>query len=198
MPDATMDDDRREYYRIKDRLAIEIRDISDDEFLELENTIRYNPTQVIDKAYDMHFLKESISNDEKEKNHILSYLVMIDKKLDMLTDFLNKPKKDELFHTSYMEVEVSGNGIKFFTDLEIHGGDYTEIRIVIPRFPFPKITALAQALRSEDCLVNGTKYREVIVRFVVINEEDRDLLINYIFVKDRERLRLKKELFCER
>lgn len=196
MSDALMDDDRREYFRIKDRLAIEIRAISDDEFLQLENTIRYNPTQVIDKAYDMHFLKESISSDEKEKNHILSYLVMIDKKLDMLIDFLYKPRKDEIFHTSYMEVEVSGNGIKFFTDLEIHGGDYTEIRIVIPRFPYPKITALAQVLRGEDCLVHGAKFREVIVRFIVINEEDRDLLINYIFVKDRERLRLKKDIFC--
>ena len=72
-------DDRREYFRIKDRLAIEVRAISDEEFLQLENTIRYNPTQVIDKAYDMHFLKESISNDEKEKSQILSYLVMIDK-----------------------------------------------------------------------------------------------------------------------
>ena len=80
MSDTNMDDDRREYFRIKDRLAIEIRAISDDDFLQLENTIRYNPTQVIDKAYDMHFLKESISSDEKEKNHILSYLVMIDKK----------------------------------------------------------------------------------------------------------------------
>ena len=96
-------DDRREYFRIKDRLAIEVRAISDEEFLQLENTIRYNPTQVIDKAYDMHFLKESISNDEKEKSQILSYLVMIDKKLDMLLDFLYKPKKDELFHTSYTE-----------------------------------------------------------------------------------------------
>jgi len=191
-----MMDDRREYFRIKDRLAIEVRAISDEEFLQLENTIRYNPTQIIDKTYDMHFLKESISNDEKEKNQILSYLVMIDKKLDILVDFLYKPKKDELFHSSYMEVEVSGNGVKFLTDLEIHEGDYAEIRVVIPRFPNPKITALAQVLRGEECVVNGRKYSEVIARFVVINEEDRDLLINYIFVKDRERLRLKKEIFC--
>jgi hypothetical protein len=188
-------DDRREYFRIKDRLAIEARVITDDEFEELENSIRYNPTQVIDKSYDMHFLRESISNDEKEKNQVLSYLVMIDKKLDMLIDFLYKPKKEELFHTSYLEVEVSGNGVKFFTDLEIHVGDYAEIRIVIPRFPYPKITALAQVLRDEECFVNDLKYCEVTARFIVINEEDRDLLINYIFVKDRERLRLKKELF---
>jgi hypothetical protein len=188
-------DDRREYFRIKDRLAIEVRAISDDEFLQLENTIRYNPTQVIDKAYDMHFLKDCISNDEKEKGQILSYLVMIDKKLDMLVDFLYKPKKDELFHTSYTEVEVSGNGVKFITDLVINGGDYIEIKVVIPRFPYPKITALAQVLRGEECFVKETKYCEVIARFIVINEEDRDLLINYIFVKDRERLRLKKELF---
>ena len=188
-------DDKREYFRIKDRLAIEVRVITDDEFQQLEDAIRYNPTQVIDKSYDMHFLKESFSNEEKEKTQILSYLVMIDKKLDMLIDFLYKPKKDELFHTSYMEVEVSGNGIKFFTDLDIHGGDYTEIRIVIPRFPYPKITALAQVLGGEECFVNGIKHCEVITRFIVIHEEDRDLLINYIFVKDRERLRLKKELF---
>lgn len=193
MPENDMDD-RREYFRIKDRLAIEVRVITDDEFEELENSIRYNPTQVIDKSYDMHFLRESISNDEKEKSQVLSYLVMIDKKLDMLIDFLYKPKKEELFHTSYMEVEVSGNGVRFFTDLEIHGGDYTEIRIVIPRFPYPKITALSQVLRGEECFVNEIKYWEVITRFIVINEEDRDLLINYIFVKDRERLRLKKEL----
>jgi len=195
MFDDTMDD-RREYFRIKDRLAIEVRVISDEEFLQLENTVRYNPTQTIDKAYDMHFMKECISSDEKEKNQILSYLVMIDKKLDMLVDFLYKPQKNELFHSSYMEVEVSGSGIKFFTDLEIQEGDYAEIRIVIPRFPHPKITALAQVIRGKECLVNGNKYREIIARFVVINEEDRDLLINYIFVKDRERLRLKKELLC--
>lgn len=195
MPEGELDD-RREYFRIKDRLAIDVRVLSDEEFLQLENTIRYNPTQIIDKSYDMHFLKESISYDEKEKSQILSYLVMIDKKLDMLIDFLYKPKKDELFHSSFAEVEISGNGIKFYTDLEIHGGDYTEIRIVIPRFPYPKITALAQVLRGEQCTVNETRYFDVIARFVVINEEDRDLLINYIFVKDRERLRLKKELFC--
>jgi hypothetical protein len=189
-------DDRREYFRIKDRLAIEVRLISDEEFLQLENTIRYNPTQIIDKSYDMHFLKECISNNEKENGQILSYLMMIDKKLDMLIDFLYKPKKDELFHSSFAEVEISGNGIKFYSDLEINGGDYIEIRIVIPRFPYPKITALAQVLKGEECFVNEIKYRDATARFVVINEEDRDLLINYIFVKDREHLRLKKDLLC--
>jgi hypothetical protein len=189
-------DDRREFFRIKDRLAIEVRAISDEEFLQLENTIRYNPTQVIDKAYDMHFLKETLSNDDKDKSQILAYLVMIDKKLDTLIDMLCKPCKDELYHASCGEVEISGNGIKFSTDLQIHGGDYLEIKVVIPRFPFPKITTLAQVLRSDESFANGIKNCEVIVRFVVINEEDRDLLINYIFVKDRERLRLKKELFC--
>lgn len=189
-------EDRREYFRIKDRLAVEVRAVSDDEFLRLENTIRYNPTQVIDKAFDMHFLKECISSDEKEKNQVLTYLMMIDKKLDMLIDFLYKPTQDERYHTSSMEVEISGNSLRFYTDIEFHGGDYAETRIVIPRFPYPKITALAQVLRGEECVVNGQKYYDVVARFIVINEEDRDLLIHYIFVKDRERLRLHKELLC--
>ncbi len=69
-------------------MAIEVRAISDEEFLQLENTIRYNPTQIIDKP--MIYFSKAVSNDEKEKNQILSYLVMIDKKLDMLVDFLYK------------------------------------------------------------------------------------------------------------
>ena len=187
-------DDRRDYFRIKDRLAVEVRIITDDEFLQLENPIRYNPTQVIDKAYDMHFVKESMSNDEKEKSQIFAYLQMIDKKLDMLVDILCKPQKDELYHHSYAEVEISGNGIKFISDLALQGGDYIELRIVIPRFPYPKITALGQVLKSEGYTTNDTAYYMVVARFIVINEEDRDLLISYVFMKERERLRLEKEL----
>ncbi len=187
-------DDRRDYFRIRDRLAVDVRIITDDEFLQLENIIRYNPTQVIDKAYDMHSVKEGMSNDEKEKSQVFAYLRMIDKKVDMLVDILCKPQKNELYHSSYAEVEISGNGIKFISDLPIQGGDYIELRIVIPRFPYPKITALGQVLRSESYTMSDTKYGTVVARFIVINEEDRDLLISYVFMKDRERLRLKKEL----
>lgn len=190
-------DDRREYFRIKDRLAIEVRILSDDEFLELENTIRYSPTQIVDKIYDdMRFLKESLSNDDREASQILTYLRTIDKKLDIVINRLGKSDKETPYRSSYIEVEISGNGINFTSDLCIEGGDYLELRIVIPRFPYPRITILGQVLRSEDCEGNEAPRCRVVVKFIVINEEDRDLLINYIFMKDREHLRLKKELLC--
>lgn len=190
-------DDRREYFRIRDRLVIEVRIIRDDEFLELENTIRYSPTQIVDKIYDdMRFLKERLSNDDREASQILTYLRTIDKKLDIVMNLLGKSDKETPYRSSYIEVEISGNGINFTSDLCIEGGDYLELRIVIPRFPYPRITILGQVLRSENFQGNEAPGCRVVVKFIVINEEDRDLLINYIFMKDREHLRLKKELLC--
>ena len=194
MADAWVED-RREYFRIKDRLAIEVRVLSDDEFIQLENTIKYSPTQIVDKIYDdMHFLKESLCNDQKEASLILAYLRTIDKKLDILINCLGKSDREEPYRSSYTEVEISGNGISFSSGLPIRGGDYLELGIIIPRFPYPKITVLGQVLKSEDCRDNEMGHSQVVAKFIVINEEDRDLLINYIFMKDREHLRLKKEL----
>lgn len=190
-------DDKREYFRIKDRLALDVRILSDDEFLQLENTIKYSPTQIVDKIFDdMRFLKESLSNDVGETSLILTYLRTIDKKLDILINCLGKNNKEEPHRSSYVEVEISGNGISFRSDLSIQGGDYVELGVVLPRFPYPKITVLGQVLKSENLQDQGTGLRQVVAKFIVINEEDRDLLINYIFMKEREHLRLKKELMC--
>ena len=73
-------------------------------------------------------------------------------------------------------------------------GDYTELKIIMPIFPYPKITTLCQVVRAER--LHGGRYRatfRIAMKFLVINEKDRDLLINYIFVKEREYLRQKKE-----
>ncbi len=66
------------------------------------------------------------------------------------------------------------------------------LKIVIPVFPYPKITALCEVVRAQG-LISDTGRFAIALKFLVINEKDRDILINYIFVKEREYLRQKKE-----
>jgi c-di-GMP-binding flagellar brake protein YcgR len=185
--------ENREYFRIEVRLPIEFRRISHDEYLNLENTVKHSSTHIIDKVNEMRFLKEIISKDEKETGQIHSYIKLIDKKLDMILDLLNKSRDDGLYQNRYINVNISGAGINFTTDVNLHEGEHVELKVILPFPPYPKITSLCNVVRSIVCNVNGIANWETALTFTTINEEDRDLLINFIFSKEREFLRYKKE-----
>jgi c-di-GMP-binding flagellar brake protein YcgR len=186
-------DESRGYFRVEVRLPVEFRKISRDEYLNLENTVRYGSTQIIDKVNEMHFLKEIISSDERDKGQIYAYVKMIDKKLDMILDLLCKSRDDGLYLSRYINVNISGAGIRFTTDVNLHEGEQVELKVILPIPPYPKITSLCDVVRSSACKVNGVANWETALTFTTINEDDRDLLINFIFAKERELLRYRKE-----
>jgi hypothetical protein len=183
--------ERREYFRIHDRLPVEFRKISADEFSKLQDFIKYNATQVTDKINEVYFLKERMIQTENDQTSI--FMSIINKKLDMIIDLLYQSKKSDTHHNRLVDVIISGSGIQFESDVLIHENDYMELKVVLPVFPYPTITALCQAIRSDASEKNGLCSYDVAMRFLVINEKDRDLLINYVFLKERERLRLLKE-----
>jgi hypothetical protein len=185
--------EEREYYRIKDQLPIEIRIISHEEFLERQSVVKYNPVQVMNQPYEIRFLRKLVLNEQQERDQTYAYLQIIDKKLDVLLDLLAKPEKYDAFQDVSGEVEVSGSGLRFNSESVFSEGQYVELHVMLPRFPYPKISVLGQVLRDEPSPQNLVGFHSVVVKFLVINEEDRDLLISYVFMKDRERLRLQKE-----
>jgi len=186
--------EEREYFRIEDLLPIEYRIIDEEEYLKLENTVKYSSTQIVDKMHEMHFLKEKITSDEAEKGHVQAYLQLINKKLDIVLDILSKSADNKLYVSRHAKVSISGAGIQFFSETPMHKGDLVELKVILPILPYPKITALCHAMRSNESGPGDLKGWNVALKFATINEGDRDLLINYIFMKERELLRSKKEL----
>ncbi|MCX5806290.1 MAG: PilZ domain-containing protein [Proteobacteria bacterium] len=185
--------ENREYFRVEVRLPIEFRKISHDEYLNIESTIKYGSVKIIDNAKEMHFLKEIVSKDEQDKEQILAYIKIIDKKIDMILDLLYKSKNDSLYLSRYINVNISGAGIRFTTDVNLHDAEHVELKITLPIPPYPKIVLLCDVVRSDVCDIDGIDNWETALAFKTINEDDRDLLINFIFTKEREVLRYKKE-----
>jgi hypothetical protein len=183
--------ERREYFRIHDRLPVEFRKISADEFSKLQDFIRYNATQVTDKLNEAYFLKERMIQTESDQTSI--FMGIINKKLDMIIDLLYRSRKSDTHHNRLVDVVISGSGIQFESDVLISENDYVELKVVLPVFPYPTITALCRAVRNTASERGGLHAYDTAMRFLVINEKDRDLLINYVFLKERERLRLLKE-----
>ena len=91
------------------------------------------------------------------------------------------------------EIILSGAGIQFESDIPFQTGDYTELKIVVPLFPYPKITILCQVVRTESMQGGVMGIFRIAMKFLVVNEKDRDFLVKYIFEKEREYLRQKKE-----
>jgi len=185
------EDERREFFRIHDRLPIEFRRINPEDFDRLKDVIRYNSTQAIDKINEIYFLEGSESRDESEQ--MRNCIQIINKKLDMIIDHLHRSQCGEAYQSMQVNISISGAGVQFECDTDLGEGDYMELKIVIPIFPYPKISSLCEVVRTrklEDIASN--RYR-IALKFLAINEKDRDLLINYVFVKEREYLRQKKE-----
>lgn len=108
--------EKREYFRIDDRLSIEFRQVSPEEFLRLESIIRYNPAHKMDNPFDMHFPCEPTGRTGIEENEVAAYLRVLERKLDLIIDLLLPQRNGISYKTLFTPVNISGAGIRFTSD----------------------------------------------------------------------------------
>jgi hypothetical protein len=185
---------RREFFRIKDRLTVEFRAIDHEEYKRLESIIKYSSTQVVDDTDEVVLPDRKNLTAEEDRDPVCTILRMLDRKLDVILDLLSGPNGDEAYTRRCVDLEISGSGLKFLSDVPLKEGAYVEFKVILPVSPHPKVTALCQVVRAENHRVGQNPLWGIAMKFLTINEEDRDLLINYIFRKEREQIRQKKEL----
>jgi hypothetical protein len=190
--------EKREFFRVRDRLEIEFREIRKEEFLKLEHEIKYRPSHQYHPDSRMN-LTEDLWNREDNKDLLIPYLRLIDRKLSTIMDLLAPTscdlQNDKVFPSTawYGEVDISGAGLSFVQETPIDEGALLFVRLMLPIFPYPAIRTLCEAVRKREVSTEGAKGWKTALKFQVINDLDRDLLISYIFDKEREQIRLHKD-----
>jgi hypothetical protein len=187
----TQGHERRSFFRIHDCLAVEFRQITPEDFTKLKDVIQYNSIQTIDKIEETRLLADKGLKGGNEE--LCAYMRIMNKKLDTILSLLSQSQYGETYHNVQTEIILSGSGVQFESHIGLRAGDYTELKIVVPVFPYPKIAILCQVVRVESLQRDAVDAFRIAMEFLVINEKDRDLLIKYIFEKEREYLRQKKE-----
>ncbi|HOJ44167.1 MAG TPA: PilZ domain-containing protein [Syntrophorhabdaceae bacterium] len=186
--------ERREFFRIDDRLTLKFRIIDEEEFRYLEDIIRFSPASSFLDTHELSFLKKIELNEEKNKDPVYTYLKIIDRKLDLILDMLaERSQEDSPYNTIQTEVNLSASGVRFSSEIPVKKDDLMELIIILPVYPHMRISALCRVVRTKINAKNGYKIYEVSLQFVVINEGNRDVLIRYILAKEREMLRIKKD-----
>lgn len=183
--------ERREYFRIKDTIPLLVRKISEEEYVYLKRRIRYVPSLRPEDIQGINVLSEKVERKLQQGDELFLFLSMIDKKLNLIMEHLLTGQKEANSNGLIQEeVEISGSGIKFYPRQRFELNDLLEVEMLLPMFGLPRIHLLCQVVRTgEEETIEGEKRAYVAARFVEINENDRDLLVKYIFRRERERLR---------
>lgn len=179
--------ERREFFRISDRLLLEFKEIGLQESLVLEKTLKEPDLSPDLPAPGADALPE---RSAFRKNELYAYLENIDRKLDAIIELLSP--KDNSFQSAYVDVTISGSGLKYCSPMKLDEGACLELRIGLPSFPGRPIRALGRVVRVTPTRTEDKEGWETAVSFAAISEKDRDALVGHIFSRERERLRMKQ------
>jgi len=97
--------------------------------------------------------------------------------LEIIRGFMTKILDEEVSET----IDISGGGFSFYSEREISPGTRFNLRLETQDPPYLSIPAVGEVRRCE----RANSHYCVCVKFVDINELDREELIKYIFEKQR-------------
>ncbi len=121
---------------------------------------------------------------EHDDRLLAAWLRMINAKLDAIISFLEKDR-EEFCHMPHLSVELSGGGISMPFAAPAAPGDRMEIKMMLPFTTPVALYIYGKAVKLE--------LGRLWVNFSPMDEEIRDKLIHYVFLRQREIFREHRE-----
>lgn len=187
---STLDEeDRREYYRIEDTIALEIRPLSIPEAADQE--VLQDPSPLFNLLSELHLsefesqhLLRQISERERS---IAAYLKVMNKRIDLLSQVIALTVLGEIGEPQ--PVIISEGGIDFQSPTPIAIGAHLSIKMVL----MPQALGLLLRARVTHCDSKGDGY-DVGTEFERPTDAQRQLLARHILQKQAQERRLAREL----
>lgn len=175
-PDA---DDRREYYRIEDHLALEFRPLPEAPALAEEALREDSP--LFNLLGDLHLLEfeaQHLLRQIGERDRALaSYLKLVDKRIDLIAGALARNLLHEVGPAQ--PVTLSEGGITFDAPEPLEVGQLLALKLVL----LPRALGLQLRARVTRCQSRGLGDYEVVTCFEALGEPQRQLLARHILQK---------------
>ena len=191
--------DRRNYFRLRNNVLIEFRAASQQEvdaFLSNEQNIK---AEEIDITYQLDQISRQlgglIQNVRQESSAIAQYLDLLNKKVDYMASILSFEKFCNAAMDGVLEqtetLDISEGGMSFVSSkpMQINGYVYCKLAIMGYRLG---METFGKVIRS-DALKEPNGYHRIGVEFPFLKELDKKNLTRYIFDKQREVLRQRNE-----
>ncbi len=188
-----MSDERREYFRIADEIALDYRLIKEGEADEL---IERMQSRLVDRftaassfAATSRQMAHAIHKVQSDSPELARCLQALDQKLNMIAQLFVSEEMG-LEEQPTRQVNLSAGGVAFRAQHELPVGSLLELRMVL----FPSMVGVLTISRVIHCERAGDDSSQfpwqVAVEYEHLRETDRELLVRHIMSKETERLRI--------
>jgi len=177
--ERSLSEEKREFVRIEDVVPLEVRAVDP----ARRGTVRAR--EIIAPA---PVERQLIDGCESEESRVLRYLAAVNAKLDLLIHHL-VAREENLDGLEQRRVNLSASGIQFPMDEAPEPGALLELKLMLPGAAPVAVCLYAEVTRVEG---DSAPY-SVAGRFVAMNEEIQEHIMRYIFNRQREEIRRRRE-----
>ena len=186
---STLDEEeRREYYRIADMIALQIKSLSAPEAASKEVLLDDSPLfNLLSELHLSEFEAQHLLRQINERDRSLAaFLKVQNKRLDLLSQIMARGLLDEV--GAPQPVIISEGGIDFQHPTPLSPGAHLAVKLVL----MPQALGLLLRARVTHCDPKGTGF-DVGTEFEAMTDAQRQLLARYILQKQAQERRLARE-----
>jgi len=177
---------RREYARVDDLLRVDYRKISPEEYVRHQD----NPEGIFNRVFGEPLKTPEVEEIDLELLYKLIY--QANQKMDRILEILESRDADRYVSAGTEYVNISGSGMRFTADRSFSVGDIIALKIFLPLISSTWMTVLGRVVSStklspKDGYLTG-------IHFMGLSEDEREVIIRYVFKRQRELLRLTSDI----
>ncbi len=173
---------RRRHIRVDGNLKVESQKISQEDYKKFKN----NPKIIFIKAFDE--LSKTPEIQEVTLELLYKLIYQVNMKMDRILEILESKETGKRAFVESECTNISGSGMNLITNQRFAIGDIIAHRILLPIASQPHIYVLGKV--TSIVKSDAEKKYNVSLTFVDLPEEDQDLIIRYVFNRQRELLKL--------
>lgn len=182
--------ERRRFFRIDDHVILKVRKVDEHEI---------GPSSHPGKAWEHDEILKALMGMDAQAKTVISRvreimpdvgqaLDVLNNKLNLLTRAVSQHDQ-ELSLEDTQPVNLSGSGMAYCSDEPLENGNFVELELTL--FPsYHYIVTYAKVVHSEPA---DEGRQRISVEFYQLREEDREVLMQHIFRREGEMLRLRRD-----
>ena len=195
--------ERREYVRAPLRVDVEFTVVDEDEYEAVRQSEQEPCWRFISQAALSFGEEGQYEGWNTFHSNLIDFLIHINGKLDRVLKLLSKvssldasackdDKADKDFFVGKGS-DISGAGMSIICDKALESRQILRASFMIPRFPVIPLVLFGEVVRVTPVQESGKQRYQVVLKFIDLDEGDREKIIAYTFQVQRDAIRRKKK-----
>ena len=194
--------ERREYVRAALWVYVDFSVVSEEEYEAVKRSEKQPGSRFFNQAALPSNEGGQYETDSTFRSNLIDFLIHVDDKLDRVLKLLSRASgpegaaskddrgDDQLFVGRGSD--ISGNGMSIICDKTFEQGQILKTSFTISRFPVIRLELFGRVVRVSTVQEDGKQLHRVVVKFIDLDEYDREKIIAYTFQAQREAIRKKR------